>query len=52
MFVSGLPEVNSYLHAGEVASASLELLDSIKVRQREYKNSKNSEYLNLFRHSL
>lgn len=31
MFVSGLPEVNSYLHAGEVASASLELLDSIKT---------------------
>ncbi|CAI2357546.1 unnamed protein product [Caenorhabditis sp. 36 PRJEB53466] len=31
MFVSGLPELNSYLHAGEVASASLELLDSIKT---------------------
>lgn len=31
MFVSGLPELNSYLHAGEVAAASLELLDSIKT---------------------
>uniref|UniRef100_A0A8R1DRE0 guanylate cyclase n=1 Tax=Caenorhabditis japonica TaxID=281687 RepID=A0A8R1DRE0_CAEJA len=31
MFVSGLPELNSHLHAGEVASASLELLDSIKT---------------------
>lgn len=31
MFVSGLPELNSYLHAGEVAAASLELLESIKT---------------------
>ncbi|EFO97284.1 CRE-GCY-11 protein [Caenorhabditis remanei] len=31
MFVSGLPDLNSYLHAGEVAAASLELLDSIKT---------------------
>ncbi|CAI5455329.1 unnamed protein product [Caenorhabditis angaria] len=31
MFVSGLPELNGYLHAGEVASASLELLESIKT---------------------
>ncbi|CAB3400613.1 unnamed protein product [Caenorhabditis bovis] len=30
MFVSGLPELNGYLHAGEVAGASLELLESIR----------------------
>lgn len=31
MFVSGLPLVNGFLHAGEVGGAALELLQSISV---------------------
>jgi class 3 adenylate cyclase len=31
MFVSGLPSTNGDSHAGEVASASLALLDSLQV---------------------
>ncbi len=33
MVVSGLPDMNGYNHAGEIASMSLDLLEAVKVKR-------------------